>query len=104
MPVDKQTLYGEFERRQKWRENLAKKGAHKALDIPLDDDMNMNVRNGIGWKELLVIFGFILGTGGLTGWLLSQQQEPPALPEAPPFEIPADSDTLFELHLGDKTS
>lgn len=47
--VDKESLYGEVIRQSRWKDDLHKKAAHKALDIPEDDDMNVdNSRTGIG--------------------------------------------------------
>ncbi len=97
--VDKDQLYGQYERRQKWREGLAKKASHKALDIPLDDDMIINVRKGWGWRELLILGTVACGMA----WLLSRENVPEPIPPAP-IEIPSDSDTLFELHLGKETT
>ncbi len=97
--VDKSQLYGEYQRRQQWQEDLAKKGAHKALDIPLDDEMNITVRKGIGWKELAVIAAMV--GGGL--WLGLKDRPSVTVPPIP-IEIPSDSDTLFELHLGKETT
>jgi len=44
------------------KEKLYMKAAHKSLDIPEDDDMQINshVRNGVSWKEMLVA---IIGIG-----------------------------------------
>ena len=75
--VDKDHLYGEFQRTQRWRDKLSRKLAHKSLDIP-DDDMDIKVQKGLGWKELLVIGGLALG-----GWHLSQKK-PEVSPPAPP--------------------
>jgi len=43
--VDKDFLYGVFDRNAEWRDKLAKLSAFKALDIADDDDMNINCGN-----------------------------------------------------------
>ena len=83
---DKEYLYGEFQRRQRWRDRLAQKLAYKAVDIPEDEDVNVNVQNGIGWKGMAVIAGALLGGG----WLVAAALQSPTSPPAP--MSPADSE------------
>lgn len=78
--IDKQQLYGVFERGREWRESLWKKVLHKSLDIGEDDMGDVNapkttsISNGLGWRELAV-----LGLLGLGAWYVYQQQhETPA--------------------------
>lgn len=44
--IDRNALYGDFQasavNRSVWRDNLAKRAAHKALNIPLEDDVNID--------------------------------------------------------------
>jgi len=88
-PVDKDHLYGEFQRGQQWRDKLSRKLAHKAVDIP-DDEMNLNVRNGWGWKELLAAGGIAVATA----YFATRQPEPPSSPAVAPVE---DRDTTRRI-------
>jgi len=82
---DKDSLYGEFQRGQRWRDRLAAKLAHKAVDIPEDEDVNLSVQhNGIGWRGLAVITAGLLGGG----WLLKDAIRP-AVPQ-PASSSPVD--------------
>lgn len=87
--IPKQELYGEFQRSQRWRDSLARKLSHKALDIG-DDDMQLNVDNrrhaGFGWKEMAVV-----GALALAGfWLFGQGGQsgtPPASPSDSEYDV-----------------
>lgn len=82
--LDKEHLYGQFNKRNEWRHTLAKKATYKALDIPEEDDVNINVQKGYGWKELLVGGAVLLG-GGL---LASNHFQPPqAAPVDSAYEV-----------------
>ena len=80
--IDKEFLYGNYYQTQRWRDNLSRKSAHQALDIP-EDDMNINVRNGIGWKDILAAAAL----GGILYALLADRLSPP--PQPPPVVSPA---------------
>jgi len=59
---DKDHLYGRYQRQEDWRNNLHRKVAHKSLDIPETDDVNVdNSRHGIGMKELIAIGAMVIG-------------------------------------------
>jgi hypothetical protein len=87
--VDKNALWGWWRSNAAWREKLDRKMAHKALDIPEGDPVN--IKQGIGWKELAVIGAMILGSGGLMAYLIK-----PTAPVQPPVAMqptdPADSE------------
>jgi hypothetical protein len=84
-PVDKEFLFGEFNRNARWRDKLARKGAFKALDM-VDDEMEINVTKGMGWRELAILaLGLI---GAAAAWRALQ---PPA--GSPPAAAAADTDT-----------
>jgi hypothetical protein len=84
----KEYLYGRYQRGEDWWNRLHKKAAHKALDIPMDEDLHVNnSRNGWGWRELLVLGGL-----ALAGWMLYQQQTSTPQPGTPPPQAPADSE------------
>lgn len=56
--IDKEQLYGEFLRPSRWKDNLERKAAHKALDIPEDDQTEIKVDKsvkGIGAKGLVAV-------------------------------------------------
>lgn len=90
--IDKDYLYGRFEKGEKFKRKLA----HKAVDMA-DDDMNLSVNapRGFGWKEILAFA--VLITGGT--WALNQfrPQVPVAYPPQTPIIAPAsnfnDTDT-----------
>ena len=78
--TDKNSLYGNYLQGQKWRQELHKKAAHMALDIP-EEMSGVSVRRGMGWKELAVI-----GMAAVTGiWLVAGKMTTPA-PPAPPVD------------------
>ena len=70
-------LWGIFDRNQVWRDKLAERASHKALNIAPDDmEINTRTQSGMGWKELAVIGGALLG-----GWWMmngTPGTEPPA--------------------------
>ena len=64
MTIDKESLYGRYNEAEDWRSKLHKKLAHKSLDIPLDDEMNINqTKTGMTWKELAIIAAAGIGGG-----------------------------------------
>ena len=87
-PVDKDYNYGEFQRGQRWQDKLMRKLAFKSADIP-DDDMQVNVRNGWGWKEMLVAGAIACGALYAT----SERTAPPP----PAAETIADVDTTRSI-------
>lgn len=81
-PIDKQHLYGEYTRTERWRDALSKRLAHKALDIP-DDEMQINVdksKKGLGAKELIAM-GVLVAGGAYGGSLLTRPPASVPLPE-----------------------
>ena len=95
--IDKEEHYGEFLKRERWQDKLYQKLAHKSLDIP-DDDMNLNVKTGMGWKELLAIGTVCCGGAGLASYLTGRDHVPPTV-QPPAIERPAfiDTDTKPKL-------
>lgn len=87
--VDKQQLYGDYRDAQKWRESLHKQTAHKALDIPVTDDLIQvtNTRSGLGWKELLAAAA--VAATGFGGYALLKPEHPTAPPAMPTVTPPA---------------
>ena len=57
-----------------------RRATHKALDVP---DEDVNIRTGIGWKELAVIAAMVLGAGGVAAYF---QQSPPVAPVSSPVD------------------
>ena len=85
---DKGYLYGNFQKVLDWQCKLFRKASHKALDIP-DDDMDLNVRNGMGWKELAVVGAMVLGAAwGAKYFAVPESPAPPAVtvPATPPVD------------------
>lgn len=92
--IDKQHLYGEYTRTERWRDALSKRLAHKALDIP-DDEMQINVdksKKGLGVKELLAM-GVLVAGGAYGGSLLTKPTTPPITPPVVTQPIGEDTDT-----------
>ena len=80
--MDKESLYGKFQKHQDAKNNLAMKAAHKALDIA-DDDMNINVQNKSAGVGSLGLMGIALAAG-LPGVLVAGAMLlKPALPSTP---------------------
>lgn len=84
--VDKQTLWGWWYRQAAWRDQLDKRLAHKALDIPEADDMqNVGNRSGMTWRELAVIGVMVLGAGWIAANHMSATQQ--TAPEDSEYEV-----------------
>ena len=84
---DKESLYGEYTRAQKWKDKLFRRGCHKALDIP-DDDMQINTHNqGITGRHIVALFG--LAVAAAVGWR-ALQPIPQPIP-VPAQETPAEN-------------
>lgn len=80
--IKKEELYGQNNRSVEANQKLHRQATRKALDLPMEDDVNIS-RTGIGWKELAVIGATILGGAGL--WTMNQQ--PAATPAAQEWQI-----------------
>ncbi len=98
MPIDKSQLYGMFQRSLKRSEKLNDLATRKALDLPLDDEMQIitnHTHRGLGrWGTLLLSLamlagggGATLGTGAALGWFERAIQPPPQT--TPPDEAAA---------------
>ena len=94
---DKGYLYGKFQELVDWQNNLHKKAAHKALDIPLDNEMIHVEKKGIG-------IGGVLGVAAITAasilgsqYLMSRNNKPPTTTTAPVEKPTVDNDTQYEL-------
>ncbi len=85
---DKEALYGEYTRAQRWKDKLFRKGCHKSLDIP-DDDMQINTHNqGITGRHIVALFG--LAMGAALGWRALQPIPPMATPSNDTTTSPSD--------------
>lgn len=98
--IDKQQLYGNFQRSKDWKDTLYKDVCHKALDIAEDMGVQANrIVNGMSWRELAVIGAVVLG-----GWKLWQGQSPVISPPPPPAAVaPAapPTDAEYEIRFFD---
>ena len=65
-------LWPRWGRNADWRDNLEKRATHKALDIP-EDDVNISVQKGMGWKELAIV-GALAGAAAWAGSLIHPNQ------------------------------
>lgn len=86
-----------------WRSDLAKRVSHKALDIPMDDDMGdtniTNTKTGMGWRELAVIGSLMCGAIG-GGYMLNRPSVPAVVPPVVQPVTPTtgvDTDTKYDL-------
>ena len=102
-PLDKGFLYGEFFKPLRWRQRLNEKLAHKALDIPMDDDEmqvttttnNNNIKSGWGWREMLA--GGCIGTIVWALMMLSRPTVPPPLIPIATTPNATDTDTTRRI-------
>jgi hypothetical protein len=99
---DKNQLYGRYQKDEDWRTKLNKKLRHKALDIPMDDDVQVKntttTNSGLGWKELAALGAILIGGGGLyqLGSYKAQQATPPAV------VAPVNGESNYEIRFYDK--
>lgn len=93
MAIDKNQLYGQFSRSSDRAQALNGQIIRKSLDLP--EDMNTTIRNGLGWKEIVVLGGIALGAV----YLINQPTPPPA-PGPAPTVVPAeDRDTTRRIEI-----
>jgi len=87
--IDRNYVGGMYAKNWEWRDKLNRLFTYRALDIPLDDDMNnVGNRNGMTWRELLAI-GALLGAGyGVAQFNTTNVTPEPAPPVA---STPADA-------------
>jgi len=88
--------YTEFNKGLEWRRELAKTATYKALDIPESDGVevvvNRNISRGMGWRELLVVGGIVLGG------LFAMRPDAPDPTPVPAANVP---DTEYEVRFYD---
>ena len=102
MPIDKTQLYQMFEKSLRRNQRLGDLSARKALDLPLDDDMQIitnNSRSGLGIAGTLLLSAGMLISGTAGGFALMHQwnraasedananAQPSQLPESQEFKI-----------------
>ncbi len=103
--IDTNQLYGRYEDKENWQNKLHKKTIHKALNIPMDDDVNVTntSSSGFGWKELAVLAA--LGLGGAAIYKTGGPQLiQNTMPNAPANQqvSPADQQQKFDVYFYDK--
>jgi len=76
--IDKRALWGWWAKNADNREKLDMKVAHKALDIPEDNEVNVSTTTGMSWKELAVIAASMIG-----GFAVYNNITNPETPEQP---------------------
>ena len=77
--VDKVSLYGEYLASRRWKTNLHKKAAHKALDIDDDDDLNITTtKTGIGARGVagIVLAALVPSSAMFLAPMFMQQDVP----------------------------
>lgn len=106
--VDKDDLYGTFNESVRNNQRFANKAAHKALDLPWEDEMQINTTtNNYGGKSgsmgtiaKIAFSGLLVATGAGAGigipLLIDALKDKPA-PVAP--APTTDNDTKFDLEL-----
>lgn len=97
-PLNNDFLYGVFESNQRWRDRLARRASHKALNMT-DEEMQISVRNGITWRELLAlatIASALIG-GGLVGLKQLLPTTPPPVQQVQGSDT--DTDTLYDFSI-----
>lgn len=99
--VDKDELYGRYQRNEDWQNRLYRKTVHKAVDIPDAEDMHVDNRKyGVGVKEI-VAAGLMASLVGVAFNGLpirspeSPAEPPPVAQPAPPPQI--ETDVVLDL-------
>ncbi len=89
MTVDKDVLYGRFQKHVDKNQRLQRMGVAKALDIPWEEDgVNIKTVSGINGWQLMGIVGLVL-TAGVLFWkpsVLGTPPPPATTQTAPPME------------------
>lgn len=80
--ISKRFLYGKHDEWVDKRNRFGIRAAYKALDMPMDDDMN--IQSGMTWKELAAGGSVITALLALALWAYSLFAPSPSLPENPP--------------------
>ena len=85
MPIDKTKLYRTFEKSLRRSERLNDLATRKALDLPLDEDMQIitnNTRQGLSMAGMLLLSAVMLTGGGGAAWglltMLNNRGQPAA--------------------------
>lgn len=115
--VNYEQLYGNYHKSVEKQQKLRDEVARKALNMPIDDDMNIDqdikiTKTGFGWKEILALSAVGLGTYGIiaTGFNFGRQNTPPsAITATPPLSpvqpipsVPPLSDSEYQVLFYDK--
>jgi hypothetical protein len=100
MSIDKTKLYATFEKSHQRQQRLADMATRKALDLPLEDDVQITTNttnHGISWVGAVVLAatllagggGTMFGVAGMLGALRAPQPAPrgPSTPLAAPREF-----------------
>lgn len=99
--LNNEQLWGDAQQSFNWRDRLSRLVSYKAMNVPLDDAMNINQHSGWGWKELAVL----LAAGLVGAWLWLGREKQPSSPPPPEPAPVSDSDTVrtIELRAGPDT-
>ena len=102
---DKSYLYGVYQAADAWRDKLARRMAHKALDIPADDmNITTTTTTGVGARGLI---GTALAAGlpaaVLAGLLLLPKAPAPIAPAVPGAPTSQAWDAITEQQQPDGT-
>ena len=88
--INKDALYGTYLKHEAWKNNLSKKIAHKSLDIPLDDEMNItSTKSGMSTAGVLGIAAMVgIPPLAILGYMLLNKETPqlPPLPIMPQIQ------------------
>lgn len=104
MSIDKQQLYGAFTKSHQRQQRLSEMATRKALDLPLDDDVNITqttTNHGPNLVSLLVLAGGLLAGGTGIGLGLpalwnepaTAAMDPPKASEPPPKTVALDPES-----------
>lgn len=93
--VDKQFLYGKFQKSEDDHARFAKRVAHKAADLAMEDDLNITTtKSGVSTPGLLGMAG--IAGASLLGFGYLNRDQPPVVLQSPPAAVapasPVDSD------------
>lgn len=94
--IDKETLYGEWIKGERARQNMNRRAVEKAMDLPPEDDVQItNTTTGITLKHLLGIAAIVAAAGGIgllavlgmSGIQDGQQQITPPVVNMEPIDL-----------------
>ena len=93
---DKDYPHRRWAEQEDWKNQIHRRGVHKALDIADEMEFQQQIdnskRSGMGWKEMAVLAAALLGGGGMLAYFNQDETPAPQQTQQSPFEGPYDSE------------